>query len=88
MTDQTATEIAMSPTELGLFMAINALSLALKASPGFNNEALKVIAQKFLNEPSSVVKGEAAMEAYERSLRSLVNDQEQVMDWLKQNGVG
>ena len=35
----------MSALELGMINSIAALALALKASPGFNNEALKKLAQ-------------------------------------------
>ncbi|MDH1143308.1 hypothetical protein N5C60_01615 [Pseudomonas mosselii] len=80
-------EVAMTPTELGLQMAISALAVALKSSPNFNNEALKVLAEKFIRETPSSVRGATAKEAYERPLRLLANDQTQAVEWLKQNGV-
>lgn len=87
MSSQPDIEVAMSPTELGLLMAMNAIALALKSSPNFNNEALKVLAEKFIRETPSVVQGAVAKEAYERPLRFLVNDQAQAVEWLKQNGI-
>ncbi|MFG0504183.1 hypothetical protein ACF8GD_16275 [Pseudomonas putida] len=87
MISQPTNEVAMTPTETGLFMAMNAIALALKASPDFNNEALKVLAEKFIREAPTTVQGAVAQEAYERPLRFLANDQTQAIDWLKQNGV-
>ncbi|NBF13397.1 hypothetical protein [Pseudomonas sp. Fl4BN1] len=87
MSSEPSIEVATTPTELGLFMAMNAIALALKASPNFNNEALKVMAEKFIREAPSVVRGAVAKEAYERPLRVLADDQAQAIDWLKQNGV-
>lgn len=80
-------EVAMTPTELGLFMAMNAIAMALKSSPNFNNEALTALAEKFIHDAPSALQGSIAKEAYERPLRFLVNDQSQVIDWLKQNGL-
>ena len=82
-----AVDVPMTPTELGLFMAINAISLALKASPNFNDQALKALAEKFIREAPSGLQGPVAKEAYERPLRTLANDQTQALDWLKQNGI-
>ncbi|MFV3402879.1 hypothetical protein ACNFIC_02840 [Pseudomonas sp. NY15463] len=87
MSSEQSIEVATTPTELGLIMAMNAIALALKASPNFNDEALKVLAEKFIREAPSVVQGTVAKEAYERPLRFLVNDQAQAVDWLKQNGI-
>ncbi|UOK36304.1 hypothetical protein MJP36_17510 [Pseudomonas palleroniana] len=87
MSNQSDIEAVMTPTELGLFMAINAIAMALKSSPNFNNTALKTLAEKFIHDAPSSVQGSIAKEAYERPLRFLVNDQSQVIDWLKQNGV-
>ena len=68
-------------------MAMNAIALALKSSPNFNNEALIVLAEKFIREAPSAVQGAFAKEAYERPLRFLANDQTQAVDWLKQGGI-
>lgn len=87
MSSQPDIEVVMTPTELGLFTALNAIALALKASPNFNNEALKVLAEKFIQDTPSAVQDAVATEAYERPLRTLAKDQVQVMEWLKQNGV-
>jgi hypothetical protein len=87
VSSQSDIEVAMTPTELGLFMAMNAIALALKSSPNFNNEALKVLAEKFIREAPSAVQGGVAKEAYERPLRFLANDQTQAVDWLKQSGI-
>jgi hypothetical protein len=88
MSSQEEIAVTMTPTEVGLLMAINAVALALKASPDFNNEALKVLAQKFIAEAPTVIKGATAKEAYERPLRLLANDQQQAVGWLHENGIG
>ncbi|MDG9885402.1 hypothetical protein CSV86_014545 [Pseudomonas putida CSV86] len=80
-------EVTTTPAELGLFMALNAIALALKASPNFNNDALKALAEKFIREAPSSIQGAVAKEAYERPLRFLANDQTQAVEWLKQNGL-
>lgn len=88
MSDKEETGVQMSALEVGLMNAIGALAIALKASPGFNNDALVTIAQKFIDDKVPLpFKGEAAEEAYARPLRMLVNDQAQAIQWLAQDEV-
>ena len=84
MTDEVKVE--MSAFDVGVLNAIGALAIALKASPGFNNEALKKVTQFFLdNKVPSPFCGAEAEEAYAKPLRIILNDQAQVMQWLGQD---
>lgn len=80
--------VKMSALEVGMINAIGAIAIALKASPGFNNDALTKIAQKFIDDKVPLpYRGEEAEEAYARPLRMLVSDQAQVIQWLAQDEV-
>ncbi|MFK3641259.1 hypothetical protein [Pseudomonas protegens] len=84
MTDEV--KVAMSAFDVGVMNALGALAIALKASPGFNNDALKKVTQHFLNSKVPLpFTGDEAEEAYARPLRIILNDQAQVMQWLAQN---
>ena len=85
MSNNAEIKVTMTSTELGLMMAVNAMAIALKASAGFNHEALALIAQKFIDEAPSVIQDGSAREAYERPLRALVNDQKQAVSWVEKN---
>lgn len=84
MTDEV--QVEMSALDVGLINALGAIAIALKASPGFNNEALKKVAESFLaNKVPPPFRGAEAEEAYARPLRMILNDQPQVMQWLGQD---
>ena len=88
MSEEKAVGVEMSALDVGIINAIGALAMALKASPGFNNDALVKIAQKFINDKVPAgYQGEAAEEAYARPLRILISDQAQAMQWLGQDEV-
>jgi len=79
-------KVGMSAFDVGVVNALGALAIALKASPGFNNDALKKVTQFFLdNKVPQPFQGPEAEEAYARPLRIILNDQAQVMQWLGQN---
>lgn len=75
----------MNPIELGLQQSILAIAMALKASPEFNNEALKLVANKLIAEPPAGINTAEALASYRRPLEALVNDQEQALQWINQN---
>lgn len=84
MTDEVKVE--MSAFDVGVLNALGALAIALKASPGFNNEALKKVTQFFLeSKVPSPFRGAEAEEAYAKPLRIILSDQPQVMQWLGQD---
>jgi hypothetical protein len=78
-------ESLATPNEIGLQQSILAIALALKASPGFNNEALKLVAQKFILEPPAAISTPEALVSYRRTLEALANDQEQALKWINQS---
>lgn len=79
-------KVEMSAFDVGVINALGALAIALKASPGFNNEALKKVTQFFLdNKVPQPYRGAEAEEAYAKPLRIILSDQPQVMQWLGQN---
>ncbi|QGG75838.1 hypothetical protein [Pseudomonas syringae] len=84
MTDEV--EVEMSAFDIGVINALGAIAIALKASPGFNNDALKKVTQMFLDVKVPLpFRGAEAEEAYARPLRIILNDQPQVMQWLGQD---
>jgi hypothetical protein len=79
-------EIELRAFDVGVLTAISALAAALKASPGFNNEALTRIAQHILDTGlPPPFRGPEAEEAFARPLRGLVSDQAPLIQWLGQN---
>lgn len=81
-------KVEMSAMDVGLINAISALAIALKASPGFNNEALVKIAQQMIDAKVPLpFCGPEAEEAYARPLRFLINEHAQPLTWLAENGV-
>ncbi len=79
-------QVEMSALEVGIINALVAISAALKASPGFNNEALKQIAQHMLDQKvPSPFRGPAAEEGYAKPLKVLISNQAPIMEWLGQD---
>lgn len=79
-------KVEMSAFDVGVVNALGALAIALKASPGFNNDALKKVTEFFLaNKVPPPFQGPEAEEAYARPLRIILSDQPQIMQWLGQN---